>query len=145
MYLYQAHTLGLRYPKYVFLTYGSYEYQWWTKQDNDDQCSGDDLARVLRFSLAVLHYHEIPRKNELHNLYYDATKALALAVHDAIRDGHFDDIRWATFGSGDSSGLECDTSSNYRSAGYATTAVNSYLKATNFTGMSVSTVICLAI
>ena len=59
----QAHRLGMKYPKYLFLTYGSYESQWWTLEDDEklDDCSPKDRAEVLQFSLAALHYPPLRR------------------------------------------------------------------------------------
>ena len=59
----QAHKLGMRYPKHLFLTYGTYESQWWTLENDRSveeelNCNMEDRAKVLEFSLAaaVLHY-----------------------------------------------------------------------------------------
>ena len=57
----QAHKLGMRYPKHLFLTYGTYESQWWTIEDDRSVegelvCSAEDRASVLEFSLAASHY-----------------------------------------------------------------------------------------
>lgn len=59
----QAHKLGMRYPKHLFLTYGTYESQWWTLENDGSvegelRCNAEDRAKVLEFSLAaaVLHY-----------------------------------------------------------------------------------------
>ena len=54
----QAHRLGLKYPKHLFIMYGSYETNWWaTKEDALVlDCSPEDRAEVLTYSLAALHY-----------------------------------------------------------------------------------------
>ncbi len=58
----QAHKLGMRYPKHLFLTYGTYESHWWAVEDNENfvdeelNCSAEDRAKVLEFSLAALHF-----------------------------------------------------------------------------------------
>ena len=55
----------MRYPKHLFLTYGTYESQWWAVEDyksfveEELNCSAEDRAKVLDFSLAALHF-EIP-------------------------------------------------------------------------------------
>jgi hypothetical protein len=55
----------MRYPKHLFLTYGTYESQWWAVEDDESfikeelNCSAEDRAKVLEFSLAALHF-EIP-------------------------------------------------------------------------------------
>ena len=52
----------MRYPKHLFLTYGTYESQWWAVEDNrsyveeEFNCSAEDRATVLEFSLAALHF-----------------------------------------------------------------------------------------
>ena len=55
----------MKYPQYVFLTYGTYESQWWTMEDEaiaDDElkCSPEERAEVLEFSLASLHFSSVP-------------------------------------------------------------------------------------
>ena len=54
----QAYRQGLKYPQYVFLMYGTYEPQWWAKQEDKGsvRCGADELAEVLEFSLAALHF-----------------------------------------------------------------------------------------
>ena len=55
----------MKYPQYVFLTYGTYESQWWTMEDEaltDDErkCSPEERAEVLEFSLAALQFSSFP-------------------------------------------------------------------------------------
>ena len=52
----------MKYPKYIYLTYGAYESRWWTVEDEmltdldlELNCSPEDRAEVLEFSLAALH------------------------------------------------------------------------------------------
>ena len=52
----QAYKLGIKYPKYVFLTYGSYQSQWWSSDEVSDECSPEEIAEVLHFSLAALYF-----------------------------------------------------------------------------------------
>ena len=57
----QAHKLGIKYPKYAFLTYGTYEPQWWITQrgegiEDSNECRPEEIAEVLEFSLAALHF-----------------------------------------------------------------------------------------
>ena len=60
--LFKAHKLEMRYPKHLFLTYGTYESQWWAVEDDKSfveeelNCSAEDRATVLEFSLAALHF-----------------------------------------------------------------------------------------
>ena len=54
----------MKYPQYVFLTYGTYEPQWWTINDEtftDDKlkCNPEERAEVLEFSLATLHFSSV--------------------------------------------------------------------------------------
>ena len=53
--LLQAHREMLKYPKHLFITYGSYETNWWATQDVLD-CTPEERAEVLKYSLAALHY-----------------------------------------------------------------------------------------
>ena len=52
----QAYQLGLKYPKHLFLTYGSYESHWWATNDSQVECTPTEIADVLQFSLAALHF-----------------------------------------------------------------------------------------
>lgn len=50
----------MKYPKHIYLTYGTYEFRWWTVEDDiltdlGLNCSPEDRAEVLEFSLAALH------------------------------------------------------------------------------------------
>ena len=42
----------MRYPKYMFLTYGWYDEKWWEEPNNN--CSSDQLASVLPYTLSSL-------------------------------------------------------------------------------------------
>ena len=79
----QAHRLGLKYPKHVFITYGSYDTQWWTAQ-TDDSCSAEDRAEVLLYSLAVLHYNIHSSGSSFYDSCYDAMWTLAYAVKNTL-------------------------------------------------------------
>ena len=49
----------MKYPKYLFLTYGSYESKWWIPPLDEDvyhQCTPEQRAEVLLYSLAVLNF-----------------------------------------------------------------------------------------
>ena len=84
--LLKAHTLGLRYPKYMFLSYGVYDSCWWMgKKMSIDDCSADDIAEVLKYSLAVMHFHKPYRSNATFNhSCYDATFTLVFALNKTI-------------------------------------------------------------
>ena len=79
----QAYTLGLKYPRHLFLTYGSYESQWWSVEDSsDDQCSPNDRAEVLQFSLAALHY-PLPKEALLSAVKVDTDFEFGRSCRDA--------------------------------------------------------------
>ena len=50
----------MKYPQYLFLTYGSYESRWWATQIDEEaelmRCSPEDRAEVLQFSFTALHF-----------------------------------------------------------------------------------------
>ena len=54
----QAYKHNIKYPKYLFVTYGTYETQWWSVEDVETplQCTAEQRAMVLQFSLVALHY-----------------------------------------------------------------------------------------
>ena len=78
----QAHKLGMKYPKYVFLTYGFYKSQWWINYE--ETCSPYDIAEVLQFSLAALHFNIPCRDKMFYQFCYDAIWVLAYTLHGSI-------------------------------------------------------------
>jgi hypothetical protein len=78
----------MTYPKYLFLTYGTRGSQWWISQCSlsDDECNSDDIAHVLEFSLAVSYFHTLLEDKMFYNTCYDATWALARALHGVVED-----------------------------------------------------------
>lgn len=48
----------MKYPKYLFITYGTYETQWWRVEDVET-CTAEQRAIGLQFSLAALHYGQL--------------------------------------------------------------------------------------
>ena len=127
--------MGIRYPKYVFLTYGMYDPQWWISQDNHsgDECSSEDIAHTLQYSLAVSHFNALMMNNIPYHVCYDAVFSLAYALEKVIQNGGSD----ATI-------LNMDNMnrSDYRQCRYTSTLslrINKQLRNTNFTGNSVST------
>lgn len=76
----------MRYPKYTFLTYGSYDTDWWKRESKiDNQCSQKDFASVLNYSLAVMHFHKpIGSDATYYQSCYDATLTLALALNKSL-------------------------------------------------------------
>ena len=60
----QAYQLGLKYPQYLFLTYGSYESHWWATHDSQVKCTAVEMAEVLQFSLAGLHFPSLSVDSE---------------------------------------------------------------------------------
>lgn len=127
--------MGIRYPKYVFLTYGMYDPQWWISQDNHsgDECSSEDIAHTLQYSLAVSHFNALLMNNIPYHVCYDAVFSLAYALQKVIQNGGSD----ATILSMDNMNR-----SDYRQCRYTSTLslrINKQLRNTNFTGNSVST------
>lgn len=55
----QAYLRDMMYPKYVFLTFGWYEADWWIPPASEDVfhlCTPEERAEVLHRSLAIIHY-----------------------------------------------------------------------------------------
>ena len=50
----QAYSLNMTYPRYMFLTYGWYEYKWFAEQLQGDECTPAQRESVLPYTLAVL-------------------------------------------------------------------------------------------
>ena len=85
----------MKYPRHLFLTYGTYESQWWsTKDDTWDHCSPEQRAEVLQFSFAALHYppstessQTTPKDHdvfEFEHVCEDAVWSLAIALNKTI-------------------------------------------------------------
>ena len=144
----------MRFPKYVFLTYGIYGSQWWLSQSNpyDEECSSDDIAHALEFSLAVSYFHTLMGEKIFYNTCYDATWALALALNGVIEDidlyigdyiGDYisdyddDNVTYMEY-SCDCSGQMIDSIENIRELH---SLINKRLWSVNFTGKSVSKVV----
>ena len=131
----------------MFLMYGSYELLWWTKLE-DNKCNHEDISETLKFSLAVLHSHvqESPRDDEQYNVYHDSTWTLAYALDNATREEGVNLNGFSLKVSAVSgSGLDCDQLSDYRLSGFIPTLMKKYLLATNFTGISVSSILFAAV
>lgn len=68
-----------------------YDSNWWMgKKMSIDQCSPEDIAEVLQYSLAVMHFHtELFRSNAMFNhSCYDATFTLAFALNKTIQGSY---------------------------------------------------------
>lgn len=91
----------MKYPKHLFLTFGSYESQWWTREDRFTEklnCTARDRAEVLQFSFAASHHPSLPgdvrysyvvsKHREAYINCYDATFVLALALNKTIAGTH---------------------------------------------------------
>ena len=137
----------MKYPKYVFLTYGTYESQWWVKQsgDMDYECSSEDVAEVLQFSLAVSYFHNSSREEDIYySVCYDAVWALAYVLHEVAEDIDLHRSRsideMLTWGAHNSTGYWCgQTVARFcSSSNNMHSLIRKYLKTTNFSGMSVS-------
>ena len=116
--------------------YGTYETHWWAKVDDDINCSPEDIAEVLQYSLAAMQYS--PSDNEQYNLHYDTTWSLAYALNDVIKsEEYYENPLIQSEISG--SGYECNYLLGYKLRGFAPMLMRRYLLVTNFTGLSVST------
>lgn len=129
----------MRYPKYLFLTYG--DSQWWSNF-NDDECTSDDIAHALEFSLAVSYFHMLLREKMFYNTCYDATWALAYVLHGIIEDI---DLYVGDYVSDyvDDNATDMEYGCSYSSDGIENSRelhslINEGLRNINFTGKSVS-------
>ena len=126
----------------MFLTYGSYEFHWWTNLTNN-RCKLEDIEDVLEYSLAASHLHHEPSTHLSYALYYDATWCLAYALHDVVYDElYFEAQSWSEYYNtepeGDGSAGECFQNwSDYKSD-WLTSEMKRHLLNTNFKGKSVS-------
>ena len=129
----KASRMGMRYPKYVFLTYGTYEPQWWLSQGNhsEDGCTSDDLAHTLQYSLAVSHLDTSMMDGILYHVCHDAVYSLAYALKDVIQNGGSDAT---SLNMGDKTISECRYTSSI------SLLINEQLRYTNFIGNSVSVI-----
>ena len=129
--------MGIQDPKYVFLTYGTYDPQWWNSQDNHsgDECSSDDIAHTLQYSLAVSHFNASMMNNNIsYHICYDAVLSLTYALKSVIQNG-----------GGDATILsmvpDSMNGSEYRQCRYTSSIslrINEQLRNTSFIGKSVS-------
>ena len=107
--------------------------------DDDINCSPEDIAEVLQYSLAATQYHKPPSDNEQYNLHYDATRMLAYALDNVLKREEYDVPPWETSKSEVSgSGSECNRLVDYTSRGFAPLLMRKYLLVMNLTGLSVS-------
>ena len=137
----------MRYPKYVFLTYGTHNSEWWISQSNqnDDECDSDDIAHTLEFSLAVSYFHTFSGENMFYNTCYDATWALAQALDGVFEDINLyigdnctdDDVTDMEYSCSCSSQMVDSTESSRE----LHSLINKQLWSVNFTGKSVSKVV----
>ena len=129
--------MGIQYPKYVFLTYGMYDPQWWNSQGNHsgDECSSDDIAHTLQYSLAVSHFNASMMNNNIsYHICYDAVLSLTYALKSVIQNGGSD----ATILSMVPDSMN---GSEYRQCRYTSSIslwINEQLRNTSFIGKSVS-------
>ena len=135
----QAHRLEMQYPKYVFLTYGTYEPQWWVSQSNptDDECTSDDIAYTLQFSLAVSQFTTSTRENNniFYHVCYDAVFSLAYAL-ERVFENEDNKTSWNMCNKTKS---EC---CQYIDNSYTSSLINERLRDTDFIGCSVSVKYC---
>ena len=133
----------MKYPKYVFLTYGSYEFQWWATQNHkvEHRCSPEDIAEVLQFSLAALHFHIPAEEGLFYQSCYDTTWTLAYALNEVIKDvdisESWQDAGTSTSASASGSGCGQTTDHSFRNESIVPMLMKQHLEATNFVGLSV--------
>ena len=120
----------MHYPKYVFLTYGNYESPWWISQF-DDECSSDDIAYTLQYSLAVSHFSNSMRNNLFYHVCYDAVFSLTFALEKVVESEGIDAL------SSMSDKICCQCMENAYS-GNISSLINEQLRSTDFIGSSVS-------
>ena len=130
--------MGIHYPKYAFLTYGTYEPQWWISQSrSDDECSSDDVAYTLQYSLAVSHFNSSMRDNDNNILFYhvcyDAVFSLAYALEKVAENEQINTSM------GDK--ILCQCMDNAYSENISS-LINEQLRNTSFIGGSVSMMYC---
>ena len=133
---------GLKYPKYLFMTYGFYEPMWWTSQhnDTDDECSSENVAEVLQFSLAVSHFHSPWREMMYYHVCYDATWTLAYALDKVVQDTQLNYTNQNLLWNDNTLRFRCGQLIDKLCRGYDSmySLLNKYLKFMNFSGVSVS-------
>ena len=131
----------MKYPKYLFLTYRTYEFQLLVSQfqsnHTDEECTSDDIANALQFSLAISTFHTLKRDKLFYYTCYDATWALAHAL-----DGVMDDIDWhiSDYVNDNATEVECSCSqmvNNFGGSSELHSLINGKLRTINFTGISV--------
>ena len=59
----QAYHSGLLYPRYLFLTYGWYDHNWWLVKDRNLSCTPQERASVLARSFAFLQIDFLDSRN----------------------------------------------------------------------------------
>jgi hypothetical protein len=130
--------MGMHYPKYVFLTYGTYEPQWWISQFDDD-CSSDDIAYSLQYSLAVSHFNYSMRDNDniFYHICYDAVLSLAYALEKVAENERINTDTSSSMGDK----MHCKRMENNIYSGNLSSLLNEKLRNTSFVGDSVSIII----
>ena len=139
-FLLQAYKLGMKYPKYVFITYASYMSKWWVTPE-DEECSSDNIAEVLQFSLTALYFYTTSGDKLYYDVCYDAVLALADSLHEVSQKmdlGYADSMssQWWTM----SDNRECEQNFHNicRRGSELHSLLNEHLVMVNFTGQSVS-------
>lgn len=134
----QAYKLGMKYPKYVFITYASYMSKWWVTPE-DEECSSDNIAEVLQFSLTALYFYTTSGDKLYYDVCYDAVLALADSLHEVSQKmdlGYADSMssQWWTM----SDNRECEQNFHNicRRGSELHSLLNEHLVMVNFTGQS---------
>lgn len=94
----KAYKLGKRYPRHVFLTYGNYEAQWWSIQDENTEdgsirCSPEERAEVLQYSLAAFHFPS-PQESASLDLTSNSSTTKLQRFVEARRNGYHNEFEY---------------------------------------------------
>ena len=128
----------MKYPKYVFLTYGSLELQRWADY-GEVECSPEDIADVLHYSLAATHFNATSKDKPFYHHCYDATWALAYALNSTLEEVVISKVTGESTVSGSGSACDPATDSMYsfQSRIFTPQLMKMYMESTNFVGKSV--------
>ncbi|CAI7989811.1 Gamma-aminobutyric acid type B receptor subunit 1, partial [Geodia barretti] len=83
----EAYRRGFHYPKYVIITFGGYVRQWWEMDAPSTNCTAEERAQVLLYSLAAVP-SQLPREQDE----YTAEPNITLSefnslYHEVVRRG----------------------------------------------------------
>ena len=105
--------------------------------DTDNDCSAQDVAEILQFSLAVSHFRIPSRDNLFYHVCYDAMFTLAYALQNVTQDMDFEKMLWNANNTMQEFESDELTAKCYTNNLNLHTLLNHHLRSTNFTGKSV--------